>query len=277
MYLWFGDPATEIWTAIPDTLDVNYPVSIPLGLSEVTVHVEDDGIDIQQARVCLWKGNEVYEVGYTNANGDVTLSVSPVTYGTMYVTVSKHNYLPYEGEIQVEEQTIPHPSYSFVTLTHTNMPGLITCPAGDGFAYQYVKVTVKNSVGNPLSGIPADEFSFAISNAEAAWYGILSCTFIPVDAETNANGEIRFTVTSDTSIVGDIQVRATVMGVLLNDVDLLSCKSMDYDTDGDVDLGDFTVFGQDWGTTAWRSDFTWDGSVNLADFTTFGQHWGHSS
>lgn len=171
------------------------------------------------------------------------------------------------------------PDLSFVTLTNTNMDGLITCPAGDGSIYQYALVTVIDSLGNPRSGISSDMFDFSVypTTMSTEWFGTLGCTFTPIDLSTNANGEIRFSVVGDTSIVGDITIVANVQGVLLNDLDILACKSFDYDTDGDVDLGDFTVFGLDWGTTVYRSDFTWDGNVNLNDFTIFGQHWGHSS
>jgi hypothetical protein len=35
------------------------------------------------------------------------------------------------------------------------------------------------------------------------------------------------------------------------------------------------MFGQDYNTTQWRSDFTWDGFVSLSDFVIFGQHYTH--
>ena len=54
------------------------------------------------------------------------------------------------------------PDQSFVTLTNTNMNGLTTCPAGDGGPYQYVQVTVKDSNGDPRSGILANQFEFTV-------------------------------------------------------------------------------------------------------------------
>jgi len=39
--------------------------------------------------------------GTTDYSGDITFTPSPSTNGTMYVTVSKHDYIPYEGEAQV--------------------------------------------------------------------------------------------------------------------------------------------------------------------------------
>jgi hypothetical protein len=170
------------------------------------------------------------------------------------------------------------PDLSFVTLTNENLPFLVTCPAGDGPIYQHATVTCKDTAGNPLSGIPSTAFTFTLNPTDinTQWYGSLMCTFTPVDLETDVNGEIRFTITGDTSIAGNITIRVTVQGTMLNDHDTLPCKSPDYFCDGAVILGDFVVFGQDYGRVRWRSDFTGDGGiVGLGDFVIFGQHYGH--
>jgi hypothetical protein len=177
----------------------------------------------------------------------------------------------------ITEQPEIDPVRSFVTLTNENMPFLVTCPAADGPLYQHVKITVKDAGGNPLPEIPASAFAFTINptGGDTHWYGTLSCTFTPVDQQTNANGEIRFTIKGDTSIYGNITIQATVQGVPLNDVDILPCKSVDYDTNGVVSLSDFVIFGGNYGKTSWRSDFTGDGLVSLGDFVIFGGHYAH--
>ncbi len=97
-----GDPELPIWTEDPKSLDVSHPSTLPTGPSSFTVHVEEvGGGNVSQAYVCLWKGDEVYLTGNTNTSGDVTFTPSPSTEGTMYVTVTKHNYIPYEGSAEV--------------------------------------------------------------------------------------------------------------------------------------------------------------------------------
>jgi parallel beta-helix repeat protein len=169
------------------------------------------------------------------------------------------------------------PNQSFVTLTNENLPFLVTCPRGDGPSYKHVKVTCRNRLGASLSGIPADDFIFTInpSGGDTHWYGTLSCTFTPVDQQTNMNGEIRFNITGDTSIYGNMTIQVTVQGVPLNDVDTLPCKTVDYDVNGMVSLGDFVIFARDYSRPSWRSDFTGDGLVSLGDFVVFAQHYGH--
>ncbi len=96
-----GDPEMNIWTAIPRRLEVNHPNSIPLGSQDFTVEVKEDGAPVQGAVVCLYKGDEVYEVDSTLSNGMVTFTIEPVSQGSMDVTVTGHNYFPYEGICQV--------------------------------------------------------------------------------------------------------------------------------------------------------------------------------
>jgi hypothetical protein len=98
-----GEPEMPIWTDEPDSFAVTFSPVLPVGTFPFLVHVEDSSTHspVYQAYVCLWKGDEVYLTGYTNTGGDLTLNPSPSTYGVMYVTVTKHNYIPYEGEAVV--------------------------------------------------------------------------------------------------------------------------------------------------------------------------------
>jgi hypothetical protein len=177
----------------------------------------------------------------------------------------------------IAEQPEIDPDRSFVTLTNENMPFLVTCPAGDGPIYQHVKVTCKNANGDPLPGILPTAFVFTINptGGDTHYWGTLSCTFTAVDTQTNANGEIRFTVKGGTSIYGNITIQVNVYGVPINDIDTLTCKTPDYDTNGVVSLGDFVIFARDYGKPGWRSDFTGDGMVSLGDFVLFAQHYAH--
>jgi hypothetical protein len=98
-----GEPEMPIWTDQPRSFTVTYPSTLPPGTSSFPVHVEDATArtPVSQAYVCLWKADEVYLTGFTNTLGDVTFSPSPSTQGTMYVTVTKHNFLPHQGEADV--------------------------------------------------------------------------------------------------------------------------------------------------------------------------------
>jgi hypothetical protein len=217
---------------------------------------------------------ENFETPYYHTSGD-TIEHMNITYA---MKNSRLTLATLAELSEIQPSNVVDPDQTVVTLTHENLPHLISCPAGDGPIYQYIKVSVKNAQGNPLPGIPSSAFVFTITPVDVTtlWYETLSCTFTAVDPVTNMNGDIRFTIKADTSIYGNITIRVTVQSIQVNDADILACKTPDYNCDGIAALDDFVVFGQDYGRIMWRSDFTGDdGLVGLGDFVIFGQHYGH--
>ena len=97
-----GDPELPVWTDIPETLYVSHPQSIPIDTSRILITVRDgSGIPIRDALVCLMKGTESYARGYTDASGSIYLDAEPAGAGLFDLTVSAHNYLPFETTIPV--------------------------------------------------------------------------------------------------------------------------------------------------------------------------------
>ncbi len=98
-----GEPEMPMWTDSLDSFIVTCSSTVPMGSSSFPVHVEDASskTPVNQAYVCLWKANEVYLTANTNASGDVTLAPSPSSSGTMFVTVTKQNYIPQQKGVDV--------------------------------------------------------------------------------------------------------------------------------------------------------------------------------
>jgi hypothetical protein len=97
----FGDPELPVWTDSPTSISVVHAGTLPTGPSPFDVTVTSGG-PLEGATVCLWKDDEVYMVDETNASGVASFTPDPATTGTMYVTVTKHNYIPYEGSATVQ-------------------------------------------------------------------------------------------------------------------------------------------------------------------------------
>ncbi|MBU2626135.1 MAG: hypothetical protein KKG33_11310 [candidate division Zixibacteria bacterium] len=109
-----GEPEMPVWTDSPDSFTVSYPPLLPTGSSQFAVHVDEFGGGVVEAAyVCLWIDGEVFETGYTNSLGNVTLIPAPESLGEMHVTVTKHNFLPYQNTAEV---------------TDVNLPPLCQCP-----------------------------------------------------------------------------------------------------------------------------------------------------
>jgi hypothetical protein len=97
-----GEPEMPVWTDQPSSFSVTHPSTLPPGTSTFPVHVDDaTKAPVNQAYVCLWKEGDVYLTAYTNSLGDVTFNPAPSTQGSIYVTVTKHNFLPYEQTVEV--------------------------------------------------------------------------------------------------------------------------------------------------------------------------------
>jgi hypothetical protein len=90
-----GDPGTDVYTDTPDTLQINNPSSVSVGTNSLTLVVtRPNGTSVDSAYVNLVKGTEVFAGGYTDHQGTITLNFRTTTADTLFITATKHNYLP---------------------------------------------------------------------------------------------------------------------------------------------------------------------------------------
>jgi len=122
-----GDPSLDLWTDAPQNMTVTHDAVVFPGTAHYRVHVLDNGIPISNALVCCWipdQSPEMHTIAYTDAAGMATLSISPTSPGdTMYVTVTRHNYTPYEGYAVIISQSGPYIVASSLILTDTGHDG----------------------------------------------------------------------------------------------------------------------------------------------------------
>lgn len=102
VYNVLGDPSLDLWTYPAESLSADLPSSVNIGPNTVEITVENFGSQpVFGALVCLYKGAEVFETGYTDVAGQVTLYPNPLTAGEVQVTVTAHNFLPFDGSMEV--------------------------------------------------------------------------------------------------------------------------------------------------------------------------------
>ncbi|MGB2697880.1 MAG: C25 family cysteine peptidase [Candidatus Zixiibacteriota bacterium] len=92
-----GDPEMPVWTDTPKTLVVDHPQTLPLEPSVLTITVTHDSSPVEGALVCVMKGSEVYQRGLTDFTGQISFDILPASEGELDVTVTSHDFLPYEG------------------------------------------------------------------------------------------------------------------------------------------------------------------------------------
>jgi hypothetical protein len=115
-----GDPAVECFTGVPEPIAVQAPASLPIGTNVTTINVTENGAAPSVgALVCLSKGAETYVTALTDAAGNAELPLTLGTTGPMLVTVTKHNRMPYLGQINITNA--PVVSYQASTIDDDTM------------------------------------------------------------------------------------------------------------------------------------------------------------
>jgi hypothetical protein len=153
VYCILGDPSLHVWKDIPRQISMTYPSSIPIGYSQSTFTVLDSlsRVPVTNAEVCV-VGDSIFTVGFTDANGNVTLGLTPEAIDTMTVLVRGKNVLPSEGSILVtsELQHVAPSGIPIVTDLDGNMDGKIN-PTERG----QLTLTLKNWGSQTAAGVSA--------------------------------------------------------------------------------------------------------------------------
>ncbi|MCK5117510.1 MAG: T9SS type A sorting domain-containing protein [Candidatus Aegiribacteria sp.] len=102
MYLWFGDPAMDVWTfdtaSEPGELLIAAPATVAPGTQNISITVTDAGVPVAGVNVTLTDGIDMtdamtcYEEGTTNASGIATINVTVPASGVMHVGAFLHDY-----------------------------------------------------------------------------------------------------------------------------------------------------------------------------------------
>lgn len=108
-----GDPTLDIRTAVPQIMDVSIPDSISINAQEVSVQT-----GITDARIAVIQNGQLIGASVADDNGDAIVNLdsemnSPLP---LEIYVSAHNYLRWEGEIDVISED-PYVTYENHSLT----------------------------------------------------------------------------------------------------------------------------------------------------------------
>ncbi|HET6348150.1 MAG TPA: C25 family cysteine peptidase [Candidatus Krumholzibacteria bacterium] len=154
-YAMLADPEMPIWTEPVQALTVTYPASIGIGTTPIMVHVSDALGNVAGARVCLSKGTDDYKVGVTDASGNVTLSMTAKSAGSVRIVATALNRGRYDANITVTPSAGAYVTYDSETIdddalagTNGNADGVID--AGETIDFT---VRVKNTGGVSASNI----------------------------------------------------------------------------------------------------------------------------
>ena len=165
-----------------------------------------------------------------------------------------------------------------VETTGTPTVALIT-PSGTGPSLADQGITVEIQIMEctftPIVGFPREDIWISPYHDGEMWFcpgGAIADENTDADGRTSITGALAgggYSTGGAIVYVSGNPMTSPYPGSLP-----LDFVSPDLDGDLDVDIADFSSFGQDFGSSAIRSDLDPNGIVDLGDFAVFGLHFG---
>ncbi len=143
-----GDPATSVFTGVPDMLEVDYPSQVSLGANALAIRVTRGGAAVPGARVAVYQDGTVSDFAYSDINGDALLDIASATNGDVLVTVTGTNLHPHLGQTAVGAVTR---SLDFESLNVVEISGNGNGEPNPGETLD-LQVTLRNAGTSAVSG-----------------------------------------------------------------------------------------------------------------------------
>jgi len=178
---YLGDPAFQIFTAMPESMVVSYPPTVPVGPSQLVVSVSDFGGPIEGALVSVSQYDTlVHDRGFTDASGQVILDINPVTPDPLKIVVTYHDKFAHIGTILPIAEG-PYVGYLKKEINDSGGDGVVN-PGED------VDMTIwlKNYGSEPTYGVYAllnTDDSYVSISVDSAYYGDMA----PDDSSSGSN------------------------------------------------------------------------------------------
>jgi hypothetical protein len=140
-FMTIGDPEMNIWTAIPQPMEVSHDSALFVGDESLSVLVYVENSPSESALVCAVLDTVIYKYGYTDSNGHIAFPMDGLIPGQMDLTVTGENLIPYEAIIPVSD-TNAYLLYDHYQLSDSLANGNGIPESGETVL---LRVTIKNS------------------------------------------------------------------------------------------------------------------------------------
>ena len=100
-----GNAGVDMYTRQPVAMTISHPSQVPTGASQVSINVQSAGLPVIEALVCVLRPatKAILGAGYTDASGNIILNINPGATDSLAVTVTAHNGIPYQGQMQAAD------------------------------------------------------------------------------------------------------------------------------------------------------------------------------
>ena len=107
VYNLLGDPGMQLWTAVPEVLEVAHLSTLSSGDNHLEISVTDEsGTPVPSAYVALTHPLNAWG-GYTNASGNIVLPFAAMEQTEVQLTITGKNLYPYQSTLPIINE--PHP------------------------------------------------------------------------------------------------------------------------------------------------------------------------
>ena len=96
-----GDPAMDVWSDVPEQLSVVYPQELNPGMGEMEVQIYAGGFPVENAWVTLLDEEDNSVTALSEPSGSAWLPLAGLVSGDLTITVTKHNYIPWQDELDL--------------------------------------------------------------------------------------------------------------------------------------------------------------------------------
>jgi hypothetical protein len=204
-----GDPGMSVWTKIPQQLSVQYNPTVDFGSGHFQTQVFDSyGFPLQDAWVTILQGaNVIFSSGYTDENGQVLLPLPQNASGSVNLTVTKQNYIPYLADFTISNSSAAAylESQTIFDGNSANSSGNSNGVLNPGETIE-LAFSVKNYGSTALSNISAT----LLCNSEMITILNHSTNWSSIPANTSVNDTFRFSVSSEISGTQELQFEILV-------------------------------------------------------------------
>ena len=115
-----GDPALLLWTDTPETMYLDHYENISYGTNFIEINVtNNNGLPVEDVLITLLKGDdEVFLSKYTDNDGFVSFDLDYDSFGEVFVTAIKQNYIPIENSFNIEnnDNVVINVSHENITI-----------------------------------------------------------------------------------------------------------------------------------------------------------------